>query len=88
MRLLRTLRDLTGGAKSKMATTTPEVTISQLVDKLATKFQRLIYASRVQHSNGINDNTVGLNKKYEVQDGSHKTESNNVSARRKDSVLS
>ena len=41
MRLLRMLQNLTGSAKIKMAATIPEVTISQLVDKLATKFQRL-----------------------------------------------
>ena len=41
MRLLRMLRDLTGSAKSKMVATKPEVTTSQLVDKLAKKFQRL-----------------------------------------------
>ena len=41
MRLLRMLHDLNGKAKSKMGATKPEVTISQFVDKLATKFQRL-----------------------------------------------
>ena len=35
------LCDLTGSAKFKMAATKPEVTISQLPDKLATKFKRL-----------------------------------------------
>jgi len=43
-----------------MAATKPEVTISQLVDQLATKVQRLTYVSRVQHSNGAKDNTVRL----------------------------
>ena len=40
VRLVRMLRDLTGSAKSKMAATKPEVTTYELVDKLATKFQR------------------------------------------------
>ena len=46
MRLLRMLRDLTGSAKSKMAAIKPEVMISQLVDELATKFQRLHPSSK------------------------------------------
>ena len=38
MGLTTILWDLTGSAKSKIAATKPKVTISQLVDKLATKF--------------------------------------------------
>jgi len=68
------LRDLTGSAKSKMAATKPEVTISQFVDKLATKFQWLHLSFRVQHSNETSDNTVQVNQKCEIQDGDHKPE--------------
>ena len=38
---LRTLSDLSGSRKSKMADDKPEVVISQLVDLIATRFQRL-----------------------------------------------
>ena len=41
IRLLRMLSDSTGSAKSTVVATKLEVTISQLADKLATKFQRL-----------------------------------------------
>ena len=87
MILLRMLRDLTGSAKSKMAARKSEVTISQLVDKLATKFTWLPLVSRVQHSNGTNDYTVGFNRKYKIQDGGQQTKSNDISACRQDSVL-
>ena len=40
IRLFRLLCDLTGSLKFKMVTTKPEVAVSQLVDKLATKIQR------------------------------------------------
>ena len=53
-----------------------EVKISQLVDKLETNSNGYTHVSRIQHSHGINDNTVGLNQKCEIQDGGHKTGSN------------
>ena len=55
-----------------MAAKKPEVTISQLVDKLETNSNGYTHVSRIQHSHGTNDNTVGLNRKCELQDGGHK----------------
>ena len=50
-----------------------EVTISQLVDKFETNSNGYTHVLRIQHSHGTNDNTVGLNRKYKIQDGGHKT---------------
>ena len=59
-----------------MAAKEPEVTISQLVDELETNSNGYTHVSRLQHSHGTNDNTVGFNRKYKIQDGGHKTGSN------------
>ena len=52
MELLRLLLDVTGSRCLKMATAKPEVLISQFLDLIATKFQRLSHMGGVQQLNG------------------------------------
>ncbi len=67
--LLGILSDVTGSWKLKMAVAKPEVLISQLVGKIATRFQRLPHVSGVQQRKGAIGNTLRCNLKLEIKDG-------------------
>src|SRR5664279_4145453 len=68
-----------------MAAAKSEVPISQLIDKIATKFQRLPLHFRIQQLNETNGNTAGCNRKLEIQDGGRQNGSTYISAYRQDS---
>src|SRR5664279_1662214 len=68
-----------------MAAAKPEVLISLLVDKIETKFQRLLLPIfEVPQLRGTNEDTVGCNRKLEIQDGGRQTGSTYISAGRQD----
>src|SRR5664279_2646159 len=63
--LYRLIPGVTGSRKFKIAATKPEILISPLQDKIATKFQRI---TEVQQLNGSSGNNVRLNRKWKIQD--------------------
>ena len=68
MKILVKLPDATGSGKSKMAAKKLEIHISPLVQKIATKLQRLYLGVWVQLSNGSGGNAVRPNgEKPEVE---------------------
>src|SRR5664279_5226089 len=67
--LFRIMPGVTGSRKFKMAAAKPEILISPLQDKIATKFQQITYISEVQQLNGASGNTVRPNRKWKIQDG-------------------
>src|SRR5664279_3265413 len=67
-----------------MAVVKPEVLISQLLDEIEKKFQRLAPIFRVQHFNGTIGNIAGCNRKSEIQYGGRQTGSTHISASRID----
>ena len=73
MVLLRILPDVTGSGKSKMAAVKQEIFISPLLDKIATKFQRLPQVFAVQEHKYINTNIDRCMKMSQIQDGGRKT---------------
>jgi hypothetical protein len=74
------LCDQIASRKSKMAASKPEVLISQLVDELVTKFQRLSpFVSEVQQLNASSLIAVRSNRKSEVEDGGLQTGSTYIS---------
>ena len=73
MVLLRILPDVTGSGKSKMGAVKQEVFISPLLDKIATKFQRLSQVFAVQEHKYINTNIDRCTKMTQIQDGGRKT---------------
>jgi hypothetical protein len=72
--IVRVQYNQTGNRKSKTAASKPEVLIYQLVDEIATKFQRLSVCSLIQRPNGTSGNAAKPNRKSEHQDGSLKPE--------------
>ena len=56
-----------------MAAVKPEIFISRLLDKIATKFQRLPQVFAVQEHNDINTNTDRCMQMTQIQDGGRKT---------------
>ena len=72
MVLLRILPDVTGSGKSKMAAVKQEIFISPLLDKIATKFQRLPQVFAVQEHKYINTNIDRCMKMTQIQDGGRK----------------
>jgi hypothetical protein len=63
MKLLSILSDVSRSPKSKMAACKPEVLLSQVLDKIKTRFQRLTHIFGVQHLNGTTPNTVRCEQK-------------------------
>jgi len=58
---------------------------SQFLDKIGTKFQRLTHVFGGKESNGTIGNTVGRNRKSEIQDGGLQSEKTSISTCRHDS---
>ena len=56
-----------------MAAAKSEIIISQLLDYIATPFQRLTLIFRVQQLNGTIANTARRNRKSDYKDGGHQT---------------
>ena len=71
--LWRILSDVTGSRKFKMAAAKPEVLISQLLNQIATPFQKLPHICGVQQLNGTMANTARCNRKQKIQDGGRQT---------------
>ena len=82
MRLNRTCEMQDGGLKTG---SNDILACRQVNSEIPTAVHLVTCISRVQHSNGTNDSTVGFNRKCEIQDGGHKTGSNDIAARRQDS---
>ena len=80
MELSRLLPDVTESRYLKMAAVKPEVLISQLLDQIATPFQRLSPIFWVHHLNGTIANTARCNRKSEFKDGCRQTGSIYISA--------
>ena len=81
----RTLHVLTESGNSKMAASKPEVPISQPIDMIGTRFERLyIYVFEVQLSKRTIKNIARPNWKWEFHDGGLQTGSTHVSAGRHD----
>ena len=89
MELLVILPDVTGSGKSKMAASKPGLTISRLVVHLCNgarvkTVQLILCRLAVQLFNGACANTVGPNRKSEIQYGGCQTGSTRISAPRGD----
>ena len=84
MILLQLLPDVTGNRHFRMAAAKPEVLISQLLDKMATPFQRLTPIFGIQQLNNATANTVRCNRKSVFKDGGRQTGSTYISASRQD----
>jgi len=69
MALRRMLSDVSGSRKSKMAIVKPEIHVSQLVDKIESKFQRQVPLQLI----GTKEDIVRHKRKSHVQDGSRLT---------------
>jgi hypothetical protein len=67
-----------------MAAAKPEVSISQLLHKIETKFQRLTPIFGVHQFTETHRNTVTCNRKLEIQDGGCQTGSIYISASTQD----
>src|SRR5208282_6002537 len=83
--LLQIVSDVTGSRFLKMADSKREVVITQLLDKIATPFQRLTPIFGVQQPNGTIANSARCNLKSFFKDGGLKTGSSYNSASRQDS---
>ena len=73
MVLLRILPDKTGSGNFRMVAAIPQVHITQVLDKIATKFQRLPHIFVVRQLNRTNANTARCNRKSDIQDGGRLT---------------
>src|SRR5208282_2050249 len=78
------LSNVTGSRKSKIAAIKQEVPISQLLDKIATPFQRLTPIFGVHQLSGTITNTARFNRKSEFKDGGRQIGSTYISASRLD----
>jgi hypothetical protein len=83
--ILLILPDVTGSRKSKMTAVKPELPLYQLLDKIATPFQRLPHTFGVQELNGNIEDTTRCKRKSGIKDGGHQTGSTCNSASRQDS---
>ena len=79
------LSDVIASRKFKMAAVKPEICISQLIDNIATPFQRLTPIFGVQQLNGTIANPARCNRKSAFKDGGRQTGSSYISASRPDS---
>ena len=68
-----------------MTTAKPEVLISQLLDYIATPFQRLTLIFVVQHLKGTIATSARCQRKSDFKDGGHQTVSTYISAPGQDS---
>ena len=73
MDLFRKTPYVTGSQKFKMAAVKTEMLISQLLDKIATKFQRLPHIVGVQQLSGSIADNARCNRKSVIQDGGLQT---------------
>ena len=69
MVLLRILPDETGNGNFKIAAAEPPVPIDQVLDKIATKFQRVTHIFVVRQLNRTNADTARCKRKSAIQDG-------------------
>ena len=81
IKLTGMLYDQTGSRNSKMAASKPEVPISQHVDMIGKRFQRLYicFVFKVQLSNRAIKKIALPNQKWEFQNGGIKTGSSDIS---------
>src|SRR5208282_5842797 len=73
MVLLRILPDETGSGNFKMAAAEPQVPITQVLDKVAAKFQIVTYIFVVRQLNGTKPDIARCKRKKLIQNGDRQT---------------
>jgi len=73
MVILRILLDETGSGNFKMAAAEPHVPITQVLDKVATKFQRVTHIFVVRQLNGTKPDIAQCKRKTLIQNGDRQT---------------
>ncbi len=69
MEILQSPHELTGSQKFKMTAENCKPLISQLVDQIATRFQRYYHIILVDENDGYIAESARIDRKSEIQDG-------------------